>query len=54
MTRADDKVTLANIKFNLNAGKNLSKKELDALSDTAINFFHFVQVFGKKLSATIT
>ena len=37
------------VKFNLNACKNLSKKELDALSDTAINFFHFVQAFSSKL-----
>ena len=38
MTRTDNKITL-NIKFNLNVCKNLSKKELDALSDTASNFF---------------
>ena len=40
---------LVNIRFNLNASKNLTKRELDALSDTASNFFHFVQAFGKKL-----
>ena len=49
MTRADNKITLVNIRFNLNACKNLSKKELDSLSDTASNFFHFVQAFGNKL-----
>ena len=49
MTRTDNKITLVNIKFNLNACKNLSKKELDALSDTTSNFFHFVQAFGNKL-----
>ena len=49
MTRADNKVTLVNIRFNLNACKNLSKKELDDLSDKATNFFHFVQAFGNKL-----
>ena len=49
MTRSDNKITLVNIRFNLNACKNLSKKELDALSDTASNFFHFVQDFGNKL-----
>ena len=49
MTRTDNKITLANIRFNLNACKNLSKKELDALSDTASNFFHFIQDFGNKL-----
>ena len=49
MTRTDDKITLVNITFNLNACKNLSKKELDALNDTASNFFHFIQAFGNKL-----
>ena len=42
MTRTDNKITLVNIKFNLNACKNLSKKELDALIDTSSNFFHFI------------
>ena len=49
MTRTDNKITLANIRFNLNACKNLSKKELDALSETASNFFHFIQAFGNKI-----
>ena len=49
MTRTDNKTTLVNIKFNLNACKNLSKKELDALSDTVSNFFRFIQAFGSKL-----
>ena len=48
MTRADNKITLVNIKFNLNACKNLTKKELDVLSDTATNS-SFVQAFGNKL-----
>ena len=48
MTRADNKITLVNIKFNLNVCKNLAKKELDVLSDTATNFVHFVQAFGNK------
>ena len=42
-------MTFVDIKFNLNACKNLSKKELDALSNTASNFFHFIQAFGNKL-----
>ena len=46
MTRIDNKITLVNIKFNL---KNLSKKELDNLSDTARDFFDFVQSFRNKL-----
>ena len=49
MTRSDKKTTLCNICFNLNACKNLSNEELDALSDTATNFFHFIQAFGNNL-----
>ena len=49
MTRTDSKITLCNIRFNLNAYKNLFTEELGALIDTASNFFHFVQVFGNKL-----
>ena len=49
MTRTDNEINLVNIKFNLNACKDLTKKELDALSDTATDFFHFVQAFGNKL-----
>ena len=48
MTRSNSKIALW-IQFNRNACKNLSKKELDSLSDTAKNFFHFIQAFGKKL-----
>ena len=47
MKRPDDKITLVNIRFDLNACKNLSK--LDALSNTASNCFHFVQAFGSKI-----
>ena len=47
--RTDDKITLVNIKFNLNACKNLSKKERDALSDTTTNCFHFFKAFGNQL-----
>ena len=49
MTRTDDKIPLVNIRFNLNAFKNLTKKNFDSLSDAATNFFHFVQAFGNKL-----
>ena len=48
MTRTDSKTTLCKIQFNLNACKNLFKKEFDSLSDTAINFFYFIQAFGIK------
>ena len=49
MTRTDNKITLCKIQFNLNACKNLSKVELDSLSNTATNFFHFIQAFSIKL-----
>ena len=49
MTRTYNKITFVNNRFNLNACNNLSKKELDALSDTSSNFFHFIQTFGNKL-----
>ena len=49
MTRTDRKITLCKIRFNLNACKNLSAEELNALGDTANNFFHFIQDFGNKL-----
>ena len=49
MTRTDSKMILVNIKFNLKACKNLSKKELDNLSDAARNFFNFIQSFGNKI-----
>ena len=50
MTRTDNKMTLVNIKFNLNLCKNLTKEKLDSLSDAATNFFHFVQAFSNKLN----
>ena len=49
MNRSDDKITLCKIKFNLGACRELSKEEIDSLSDTARNFFYFIQVFGIKL-----
>ena len=52
MTRTDNKITLVNIKFSLNACKQLSKNELDNLSDKARDFFYFVQSFGNKLQLT--
>ena len=39
MKRIDDKMTLVNIRFNLNAWKNLSQKELEALNNTGTIFF---------------
>ena len=49
MTKTDNKITLYKIQFNLNACKNLSTVELDSLSDTTTNVFHFIQAFGIKL-----
>ena len=49
LTKTDNKLTLVNIKFSLNACKNLTKNELDNLSDTAGDIFYFVQSFGDKL-----
>ena len=49
MTRLENKITLFNILFNFNPCKILSKNELDALSDTASSFFHFIQAFGNEL-----
>ena len=43
MTRTDNKITLVNIEFSMNACKNLSSKEIEKLSDTARDFFHVVQ-----------
>ena len=49
MDKTDRKITLCKIKFNLGACKKLSKKEIDSLSETARDFFYFIQVFGIKL-----
>ena len=40
---------MCKIKFNLGACKELSEKEIDSLSDTARDFFYFIQAFGIKL-----
>ena len=42
MTRTDNKITVCKIQFDLNACENLSKTELDPLSDTAANFFQLL------------
>ena len=49
MNKTDQKITLYKIKFNLVACKELSKKEIDSLSDTARHFFYFIQASGIKL-----
>ena len=49
MTRVDKKITLCKVKFNLAAFRDLTKNEIDLLSNTARNFFQLVQAFGIKL-----
>ena len=49
MGRTDDKITLCKIKFNRGACKHLTENEINSLSDTAKNFFHFIQAFRIKL-----
>ena len=49
MDRADNKVILCKICFNLGACTTLSQDEVGSLSDTARNFFRFIQAFGIKL-----
>ena len=49
MNKTDQKITLCKIKFNLGACKELLKNKIDSLSDTARDFFHFIQAFGIKL-----
>ena len=49
MTRTDQKITLCKVKFNLAACRGLARNEIDSLSDTARNFFQFVQAFRIEL-----
>ena len=49
MDRTDKKLTLCKIKFSLSACKELTEDEILSLSDTARQFFYFVQSFGNKL-----
>ena len=49
LTRMNNEIMLVDITFSLNACKNLTKNELDDLSDTARELFYFVQSFGDKL-----
>ena len=49
MDKTDKKITLCKIKFNLGACKELTKEEINSLSETARNFFYFIQAFGIKL-----
>ena len=49
MDKSDNKITLCKIKFDLAAWKQLSEDEIISLSDTARNFFYFIQTFGSKL-----
>ena len=49
MDKTDNKITLCKVKFDLGACKGLTEDEIDSLSDTAKQFFYFVQSFGNKL-----
>ena len=53
LTRTDNKITLANIKFSLNACKNLTKNELDNLSNTVGDFFILFSLLGISLNFVI-
>ena len=48
--RSDNKIALCKIKFNLGACKHLTKEKINSLSETARNFFYFIQAFGIKLN----
>ena len=50
MDRSDKKITLCKIKFNMGAYKQLSQEENESLSETARNFFYFINAFGIKLT----
>ena len=47
LTRTDNKLTLAKIDFSQKAFAALKSTEYKSLSETAQNFFHFVESFGK-------
>ena len=49
MDRTDDKIMLCKVKFNLSPRKHLTENEINSLSETAWNFFYFIQAFGIKL-----
>ena len=49
MMQTDAKIILVNIKFPMKACKKLSNKEIENLSNTAKDFFYFVQSFGNFL-----
>ena len=53
LTRKDKKITLVNIKFSLNACKNLRKNELNNLTDTARDFFILCSLPGTRLRFVI-
>ena len=49
LDRTDDEIMLCKVKFNLSACKKLTENEINSLSETARNFFYFIQAFGIKL-----
>ena len=49
MDKSDNKITLCKTKLDLAACKQLSEDEIISLTDTARDFFYFIQTFGNKL-----
>ena len=49
MDRTDNKTTLCKVKFSLSVWKELTEDEILSISETARQFFYFVQSFGNKL-----
>ena len=48
MDRSDSKTTLCKINFNMVACKKLTEEEINCLSETARNYFYFINAFGLK------
>ena len=49
MDKSENKITLCKIKLNMGACKQLTKQEIELLSETARNFFYVIQAFRTKL-----
>ena len=47
MKRVDNKVTLVKLKFSIKAFNKPGNEEIKRLSETAQDFFHFIESFGK-------
>ena len=47
MRRTDNKLTLVRINFSMKACNSLKSTDFESLSETAEDFFHFIEGFGK-------